>query len=65
MNNEKLVLRPKRNKGEDGYKVFSIRVSEELLDEINEISAKTGYSRNEIINRFLNYALEQCVISYE
>ena len=30
MNEDKLILRPKRVKGEDGYKTFSIRVREDL-----------------------------------
>lgn len=31
MKNENLVIKPKRAKGEDGYKVFSIRIKEEKL----------------------------------
>ena len=60
--NEKLILTPKRAKGEDGYKTFSIRIREELVEKINNISAKTGYSRNELIARFLDYAVDRCVI---
>ena len=28
---EKLILRPKRPKGDDGYRTFSIRIREELV----------------------------------
>ena len=63
MDNEKLVIHPKRPKGEDGYKTFSIRIKEETAEKINEISAQTGHSRNELIGRFLEYALENCTVS--
>lgn len=35
--NEDLVLRPKRPKGEDGYKTFSIGVKEEIVAKIEEV----------------------------
>lgn len=63
MDHENLVLFPKRAKGEDGYKVFSVRIKEDLLEKINDISAKTGYSRNELICKFLAFAVEKCVIA--
>jgi len=63
MNQEKLIIYPKRAKGEDGYKTFSIRVKEETVERINAISARTGHSRNELIGIFLDYALEHCSIS--
>lgn len=62
MDNENLILRPKRAKGDDGYKTFSIRVPEELVERINDISAQTGYSRNELIGKLLAYAVEHCTI---
>lgn len=61
--NEKLIIYPKRAKGDDGYKTFSIRIREELVDRINDISSKTGHSRNELISQFLEYALDRCTIS--
>ena len=62
MEGEKLILRPKRAKGDDGYKTFSIRIHEELVERINDISAQTGYSRNELIGKLLEYAVERCTI---
>ena len=55
---EKLIIRPKKLKGDDGYKTFSIRIKEETVSEIEEISSKTGHTRNELIGIFLKYALE-------
>lgn len=63
MEQEKLIIHPKRAKGEDGYKIFSIRIKDELADKLNQISAQTGHSRNELIGKFLEYALEHCTIS--
>lgn len=51
-----------RRKGEDGYKVFSIRVPESLLMRIDEISRASGRSRNEIISMLLEFAVDRCDI---
>ncbi|MCI9191275.1 MAG: ribbon-helix-helix protein, CopG family [Lachnospiraceae bacterium] len=59
MKNENLVIKPKRAKGEDGYKVFSIRIKEEIVAQIDDISARTGHSRNELISTFLEFALDR------
>ena len=59
---DNLIISPKRPKGEDGYKVFSIRVKEETVDKLDAISAKTGRSRNEIIGLFLEYAADRCEV---
>lgn len=62
MEEEKLILKPKRAKGEDGYKVFSIRIKEDMVARMDEIVAETGYSRNELISKFLEFALDRCVV---
>ena len=63
MRDDKLVLHPKKVRGEDGYRTFSIRVREETVAKIDQISAQTGYSRNELIGRFLEFAVEHCTIA--
>ena len=46
-----------RKKGEDGYKVISVRIKEGTLEQIDEIALKSNRSRNEIINIILeNFA---------
>ena len=40
---------PFGTKGEDGYKVFSIRIREEIVAQIDDISSRTGHSRSELI----------------
>ncbi len=59
MANDHLVIKPK---GDDSYKVFSIRVKEQTLQRIEEISAITGHSRNELIGLMLDYALPRIKI---
>jgi len=59
---DNLIISPKRPKGEDGYKVFSIRIKEETVEKLDAISAKTGRSRNEIIGLFLEYAADRCEV---
>ncbi|MBO5217962.1 MAG: ribbon-helix-helix protein, CopG family [Clostridia bacterium] len=65
MADEKLIIKPKQLRGEDGYKVFSIRIREETVSKIDDIAAKTGRSRNELIGMFLNFAVEHCEIEEE
>ena len=62
MKANKLIIRPKKAKGEDGYKTFSIRVRDETVERLENVVRQTGHSRNELIGIFLEYALEHCVI---
>lgn len=62
MTKKDLVIKPKRAKGDDGYKVFSVRIKEETVAKLDDISSQTGHSRNELIGMFLNYAIENCRI---
>ena len=55
--NEKLIINKKNLKGEDGYKTFSIRVKDETVFKLNELSKETNRSRNELINILLEYAI--------
>ncbi len=59
---EKLIIRKKSLKGEDGYKTFSIRIKEETVAQLDQIAQKTNRSRNELINTFLDFALKNCEI---
>ena len=48
-------------KGEDGYKIISVRIKESTLLKIDNLSSKSNRSRNEIIN----ILLENCVDDVE
>ena len=49
-------------KGDDGYKIISVRMKEEMLEKLEELSAKTNRSRNELINLLLESASESVKI---
>lgn len=59
---EKLIIRKKSLRGEDGYKTFSIRIKEETVARLDAVSAATNRSRNELINTFLDFALDNCEV---
>lgn len=58
---EKLII-TKKLKGEDGHKVFSIRIKEETVSRLDDIAKKTGRSRNDLINMLLDYAMDNSLI---
>lgn len=55
---EKLIIKKKSLKGEDGYKTFSIRIKDETVERLDELSQKTNRSRNELINILIDYAID-------
>lgn len=57
MPGEKIILKPKPPKGEDGYRYLSIRIKCDMIAQLDDLSAKTGISRNELIRVFLDYGL--------
>ena len=60
---KKLVIRSKKLKGEDGYKVFSVRIKDETVKKLDTLAAQSGRSRNELINLLLGFALENCEVA--
>ena len=65
MDNNNLKISIKNPKGDDGYRIFSIRVQTEMINKIDNIASQTGRSRNELINIFLDYALNNYEIVTE
>lgn len=59
---EKLIISKKSLRGDDGYKTFSVRLKEETVNSLEEISKTTNRSRNEIINILLEYAIKNCEV---
>lgn len=59
---EKLIISKKSLKGEDGYKTFSIRIKDETVINLDNLSKESNRSRNELINILLDYAIENCEI---
>lgn len=58
----KLIIKKKSLKGEDGYKVFSVRLKDETVEKLNELAQKSNRTRNELINILLDYAMKECEI---
>ena len=60
---KKLQISKRSNiKGEDGYKVFSVRIKDETVEMLEEIAKKTNRSRNELINMMLEFGIDNCEI---
>lgn len=59
---EKLIIKKKSLKGEDGYKTFSIRIKDETVTRLDDLSKATNRSRNELINILLDYAIDNCEV---
>lgn len=62
MDGNNLIIKPKHPKGEDGYKTFSVRIKEETVTRLEEVAAKSGRSRNELVGIFLDFALDRCIV---
>lgn len=44
--------------GDDGYKIVSVRMKDELIARLDKLSDNTNRSRNELINMLLTAALD-------
>ena len=62
MNKEKLLIKSKIPKGDDGYRIFSVRLKEQTILELENICSQSGYSRNELIGIFMDYAISHCEV---
>jgi predicted transcriptional regulator len=52
------LLITKKLRGDDGYRVFSVRLKTDTLERINTLAEDTGRTRNELIGMLLDFALE-------
>ena len=58
MSNEIKIKKRTPRKGDDGYKIVSVRMKEELIERLDTLATKTNRSRNELINLLLNAAVD-------
>ena len=58
MDKEIKITKKVPRRGDDGYKVVSVRMREEMLERLDALSARTNRSRNELINLLLDAAIE-------
>lgn len=59
MNKEALVI---KRKADDGYRVISLRISNDMLTQLDRLADETKHSRNEIINLMLDYGIRNIEI---
>ncbi len=60
MNNKPLII---KKRGDDGTKIISVRIRQEILTELDRIARESNYSRNEIIGIMLEYGIENVQIN--
>jgi len=65
MKREIKITRKIARKGEDGHKVVSVRMKDSTIARLDDLSAETNRSRNELINMLLEAALEDVCVEEE
>ena len=58
MEQEIKITKKAARRGDDGYKIVSVRMKGEMIEQLDELSAKTNRSRNELINLLLDAAIK-------
>ena len=58
MSDDQLIIRKKQLRGEDGYRIFSVRLRESIVSQLDRIAKESGRSRNELTGIFLEYGLK-------
>lgn len=53
---EKLIIKPNKYGGKSS--VVSARIPDEMLDKLDNLSTKTGKSRNELLVTMIEFALD-------
>ena len=59
MKNEPLKI---KRRGEDGNRIITVRIKEDILAAVDKIAAESNRSRNEIINMILAYGVQNIEI---
>ncbi len=56
---EEIKIKKKTAKrGDDGYKIVSVRMKDELIEKLDNLSVDSNRSRNELINLLLEAAVD-------
>ena len=58
MEKEIKITKKAPRRGDDGYKIVSVRMKEEMLERLDRLAAQTNRSRNELINLLLVSAMK-------
>lgn len=63
MPDEITITKKNARRGDDGYKIVSVRMKEEMLERLDALSAQTNRSRNELINLLLDAAIQMVKVT--
>ena len=55
----------KKRRGEDSSKVVSVRIPDDVMQSLDQISSECNVSRNDLIVQILRYGLENIQIDLE
>ena len=55
----------KKRRGEDNSKVVSVRIPDDIIQALEQISSECNVSRNDLIVQFLRYGLENVQLDLE
>lgn len=56
---EEIKIKKKVSKrGDDGYKIVSVRMKDDLISKLDKLSIETNRSRNELINLLLEASVD-------
>jgi len=58
MKKEIRITKKSPRKGDDGYKIISVRMKDETIAKLEDLSLRTNRSRNELINLLLEAAVD-------
>ncbi len=59
MASEPLII---KKRGEDGNKIITVRIREDILAGLDRLANESNYSRNELINIILDYGVKNIEI---
>ena len=59
MASEPLII---KKRGEDGNKIITVRIREDILAGLDRLANESNYSRNELINIILDYGVNNIEI---
>ncbi|MDY5219749.1 MAG: ribbon-helix-helix protein, CopG family [Eubacteriales bacterium] len=62
MKREIRITKKSARRGEDGHKVVSVRMKDDTVRRLDDLSLHTNRSRNELINLLLEAALEDVLV---
>ena len=52
------ITKKAARRGDDGYKIVSVRMRDKMIARLDALSSETNRSRNELINLLLDAALD-------